>query len=209
MSPLHCDECYVIPDTVMRSGHPLVPSQTCVMDTESQQFSCRYFSDAVSLIKGKVIQQKAAAFPSASGASRSERLLAGSQCLLLAFRGDGWAGTSVANGVLIISPRSSCKKCFGRSALVFLCLLVILLLKQCQLAACCWGHNRSPGDSDGLDGCYGDTLVCFEATNKKETLCVSFSFLFTLEITKWINTIDCSVTLRMFAQRKRKSCSRK
>ncbi len=41
-------------------------------------------SDTVSLIKGKVIQQKATAFTSAQTyASQSERLLARSQCLVL------------------------------------------------------------------------------------------------------------------------------
>lgn len=82
-------------DTVMHVGHPLTPSQTFMMDTESPHHSPGdIFSDAVSLIKGKVIQQKAIAFTSAQWyASCSERLLARSQFLLLleniALGGDG------------------------------------------------------------------------------------------------------------------------
>ena len=68
----------------MHLGHPLAPSRTCMMDMESssprRHSPGDIFSDAVSLIKGKVIQQKAIAFTSAQlYASWSERLLARSQ----------------------------------------------------------------------------------------------------------------------------------
>lgn len=68
-------------DTVMHLGHPLAPLQTCMMDTESPRHSPGdIFSDTMSLIKEKVIQQKAIAFTSAQWyASWSETLLARNQ----------------------------------------------------------------------------------------------------------------------------------